>query len=82
MTFDRFAQLKPIFGDQIIPLQLAYAVSDETGRRDIRFLLELLAQKAALGITPPPREISIGPYPLGVVQSGGMPLHDDDLRRT
>ena len=75
MTPDRFAQLKPIFGELLLPLQLAYALADETGRKEISFLLELLAAKAQFGITPPPKAISDGLYPLGFVYNGSQRTH-------
>ena len=80
VTADRFAQLKPILGEQLVPLQLAYAISDEAGRKEISLLLELLAVKAQFGITPPPEAISSGPYPLGAVLSAHAPQHPFALR--
>ncbi len=75
MTTERFAQLKPIFGEKLLPLQLAYTIGDETERKDIDFLLELLVQKAGLGITPPPAAIAKGEYPVGRVIDAQTPLY-------
>ncbi|MCH8296062.1 DUF87 domain-containing protein, partial [Candidatus Poribacteria bacterium] len=80
MTPDRFAQLKPILGDNIVPLQVAYAISDSEGRKEISFLLELLAHKVGLGITPPPQNISNGQFPLGYVVGSSKRPYPFSLR--
>ena len=80
MTPDRFAQLKPILGDNIVPLQVAYAISDSEGRKEISFLLELLAHKVGLGITPPPKNISNGRFPLGYVVGSSKRPYPFSLR--
>ena len=80
MTPDRFAQLKPILGDNIVPLQVAYVISDSEGRKEISFLLELLAHKVGLGITPPPKNISNGRFPLGYVVGSSKRPYPFSLR--
>ena len=75
VTKDLFAQLKPILGQQIVRLQMAYATANEDGRKDLSLLLELLAHKVGLGITPPPEAIAKGEYPVGTVIDAQTPLY-------
>jgi len=68
-------RLKPILGDRADTLWVAYLTEDYEGRREIENMLEILSLQSLnqrvdiekILLSPPPREVCSGEYPIGTV---------------
>ena len=68
-------RLKPILGDRADTLWVAYLTEDYEGRREIENMLEILSLQSLnqrvdiekILLSPPPREVCSGEYPIGNV---------------
>ncbi len=68
-------RLKPILGNKADTLWVAYLTEDYEGRREIENMLEILSLQSLnqrvdiekILLSPPPREICSGEYPIGTV---------------
>ena len=68
-------RLKPILGDRADTLWVAYLTEDYEGRREIENMLEILSLQSLnqrvdtekILLSPPPKEVCSGEYPIGTV---------------
>ena len=68
-------RLKPILGDRADTLWVAYLTEDYEGRKEIENMLEILSLRSLnqrvdtekILLSPPPREVCSGEYPIGSV---------------
>jgi len=68
-------RLKPILGDRADTLWVAYLTEDYEGRKEIENMLEILYLRSLnqrvdtekILLSPPPREVCLGEYPIGTV---------------
>lgn len=81
-------KLKPILGDQMDQIYLAYCAEDDQGKKQIEQYLELLVFKhmpqklesSSPGFLPPSESDAAGEYPLGLVHYAGKALYPFGLR--
>ena len=81
-------RLKPILGEQMDQIYMAYCAEDDEGKRQVEKYLELLALKhlsqklehTQPGLLPPAREAAAGEYHIGEVQYAGKDLYPFGLR--
>ncbi len=68
-------RLKPILGDRADTLWVAYLTEDYEGRKEIENMLQILYLRSLnqrvdtekILLSPPPREVCLGEYPIGMV---------------
>ncbi|MBA7490514.1 hypothetical protein ES702_01052 [subsurface metagenome] len=68
-------RLKPILGDRADTLWVAYLTEDYEGRKEIESMLQILYLRSLnqsvdtekILLSPPPREVCFGEYPIGMV---------------
>ena len=81
-------RLKPILGDQMDQIYMAYCAEDEEGKKQIEKYLELLAfqhmpqklESSSPGLLPPSKNAAAGEYPLGTVKYADKGLYPFGLR--
>ncbi len=83
-------KLKPILGNKMDQLYMAFTAEDAVGKDQILFYLEALADKhlttsldaQEVDLVPPPASTAAGSYELGTVQYGGKPQYPFGLRES
>jgi hypothetical protein len=80
-------RLRPVFGNKIDRLWFAYLAEDSDGKREIESILEILNAKTLnrdgtenVLLTPPPKEVVYGEYPIGMVSYNEKILYPFGLR--
>ena len=81
-------RLKPILGDQMDQIYMAYCAEDDQGKKQIEKYLELLVfqhmpqklEASSPGFLPPSESAAAGEYPLGTVKYADKGLYPFGLR--